>query len=193
MEPQQYSELVANCLTRLGVIPIQGPITGDTSSVILPLLEDAACNGLAEVTFHITSYGGDLDAIAAIQDTCLVLNLNTIGIAVGYASSAAAMLLMSCDHRSATPTSFIMMHWGHLSMGNVDLATIQHRQSPNEYIQRYWDGLIDKILARCRLTREELTDALDHERQFTAQQALECGLIDSVFSRPKPKKSSRSR
>ena len=181
MDPQQYAKLVADTLDAHGVIPVLGDLDDTTIAIVQPAIYRAANMGLEAITFHITTHGGYLDVVTAIEATFQAFGIPTIGIIIGYAYSGGAMLLSSCDIRCATPSSSLILHYGALSMENREISAFMHRRYSNDYTVRFWEHRIDQILARCKLSREELVQAMEIERHFTAQEALECGLIDKII------------
>ena len=134
-----------------------------------------------DIAFYINSPGGSVTAGMAIYDTMNYIKCDVSTICIGMAASMGAFLLSSGakGKRIALPNSEIMIHQ---PLGGArGQATDIKIQA--DLILRTRDNL-NKILAENTGKPIEVI-ARDTERDnyMTAQEALEYGLVDKIFSK----------
>ena len=154
----------------------------DTSAslVVAQLLYLEAQDPDKDIQFYINSPGGSVSAGLAIYDTMQYIKADVSTICIGMAASMGAFLLSSGTKgkRLALPNAEIMIHQP--SGGSQGQATDIQIQA--EHILRIKDKL-NHILAESTGKPVE-TIAADCERDnfMSAEEALEYGLIDKVYS-----------
>lgn len=128
----------------------------------------------SNVTFEITSYGGEIfPSIAIIQMIQVSQKFGTQFTARiwGLAASSAADIALACDRIEMGATSSIMIH----SAWVVD----------TEETHKHDRGIEIANQAQLDVIRKRLPDYdekdLREDRWFTANEALEIGLIDAIF------------
>ena len=134
-----------------------------------------------DIAFYINSPGGSVTAGMAIYDTMNYIKCDVSTICIGMAASMGAFLLSSGTKgkRIALPNSEIMIHQ---PLGGArGQATDIKIQA--DLILRTRDNL-NKILAENTGKPVDVI-ARDTERDnyMTAQEALEYGLVDKIFSK----------
>jgi ATP-dependent Clp protease, protease subunit len=139
------------------IIMVNGPIMEAMANLIVAqMIYLASQNSEREINLYISSHGGEVAAGLAIYDTMRFLNCPVATTCVGYAASFGTILLLAGDkgRRRALPHARIHMHQPLISGGIGGQAT---------------------DLERIRH---------DTERDFfmSAQEAVEYGIIDEVFS-----------
>ncbi len=143
------------------------------------LLLDSESN--EDITLLVNSPGGANTAGFAILDTMRSLRSDTATVCLGLAASFGALIL-TCGtpgKRSAYPHSRIMIHqpWipGEIRAPAMDLRI--HAQE----IQRQRQT-INAIIADCTgRSIEEIEEDTDRDSWFTAEEAVDYGLIDEVL------------
>jgi ATP-dependent Clp protease protease subunit len=134
-----------------------------------------------DIMLYINSPGGSVTAGMAIYDTMQFVNHDVGTICMGLGASMGQFLLCAGapGKRYALPHARIMMH--------QPLAGIQG-QASDIAIQAEQLGYVKKLLAEriaghTGQTVEQIEADSDRDRWFTAEQAKDYGLIDSVIVR----------
>ena len=149
--------------------------------VVAQLLFLESENPDKDIHLYINSPGGSVTAGMAIYDTMQFVNPDVGTICMGLGASMGQFLLCAGapGKRYALPHARIMMH--------QPLAGIQG-QASDIAIQAEQLGYVKKLLAEriaghTGQTVEQIEADSDRDRWFTAEQAKEYGLIDSVIVR----------
>ena len=133
-----------------------------------------------DVSLYINSPGGSVYAGLAIYDTMQYITCDVQTICFGIAMSMGSLLLSggAPGKRLALPNARILIHQpsGGFSGQNSDIQI--HAKEILELRRR-----LDTIYAKhTGQSVEQVHDDMDRDRFFTAQQALEYGLVDRVIS-----------
>jgi len=178
-----YSRLLKERIVFLG-----GPIDDDVANlVIAQLLYLEAEDPEKDITLYINSPGGVVYSGLAIYDTMQYIKPDVATYCVGFAASAAALLLAAGapGKRKALPYSRVMIHqpWGG-SRGQATEIEIEAR----EILRLKRIG--NEILARHTGKPVEQVEK-DTERNFymSAEEALAYGIIDGISRREKEQAS----
>ena len=131
------------------------------------------------VTVFINSPGGDIFSGFAIFDMLNFIACPVTTIVTGFAASMGSILSMAADkgRRFAMPQAKIMIHQPLLVgyQGRASECEIQARE-----ILKTRDHLVKLYSEQTGKSREEIKKALDRDNWFTAEEALEYGLLDKV-------------
>ena len=164
------------------IIVLSDEVNDTTASlVVAQMLFLEAQDPDKDIAFYINSPGGSVTAGMAIYDTMNYIKCDVSTICIGMAASMGAFLLSSGTKgkRIALPNSEIMIHQ---PLGGArGQATDIKIQA--DLILRTRDNL-NKILAENTGKPIDVI-ARDTERDnyMTAQEALEYGLVDKIFSK----------
>ncbi|MBP5372910.1 MAG: ATP-dependent Clp endopeptidase proteolytic subunit ClpP [Clostridia bacterium] len=150
------------------------------NTVIAQLIYLEAKDPTKPINMYINSPGGSVSAGMAIYDTMNYIRSDVCTICVGLAASMGAFLLSSGakGKRFALPTSEIMSHQP-LGGAQGQASDIKIQA---EHILKTKDKL-NRILAKN--TGKELSQIVkdtDRDNYLTAEEALEYGLIDEIYS-----------
>lgn len=134
-------------------------------------------NKLSTITIELNSGGGDWYSGMAIFDRIQACELNTKIIVSGSAMSMASIILQSANQRLVTRNSSIMIHDGESgftgSQKNLEAWT-KHFSENNDRMYKIYTDRSSKTIkywkAACKL------DSI-----YTAEQALELGLVDRII------------
>ena len=133
-----------------------------------------------DIQFYINSPGGSVSAGMAIYDTMNFVKCDVSTICVGMAASMGAFLLAggTKGKRFALPNSEILIHQplGGTEGQASDIA-IQAA-----HMARIKENLNPILAQNTGRTYEELVRDTDRDNWMTAQQALEYGLIDNIYT-----------
>ena len=140
-----------------------------------------------DLTIYVNSGGGSVTEGFAIADTLrLHAQKNNVEIVgVGIVASIATMILAAGTKgsRKMTENSFLMIHnpWAGVMGESKDLrSTADTLDSMRErLIQNYLQVITSNGK---ETTREQIEAWMNEEKFFTAQEALEVGLIDAIVS-----------
>ncbi|BAS27179.1 ATP-dependent Clp endopeptidase proteolytic subunit ClpP [Limnochorda pilosa] len=168
------------------IIFIGGPINDQMANLIIAqLLFLESEDPEKDVSVYINSPGGQVYSMLAIYDTMQHVRPDVSTICLGFAASAAAVLLTggATGKRFALPYSRIMIHqpWGG-AQGQARDIEIEAREilrlkaTVNEIIAHHTAAPLEKV-------------ERDTDRNFymSAEEAKEYGLIDSVLVRDRAK------
>ncbi|MBO2521041.1 MAG: ATP-dependent Clp endopeptidase, proteolytic subunit ClpP [Firmicutes bacterium] len=179
-----YSRLLKERIVFIG-----GPIDDELANlVIAQLLYLEAEDPEKDITLYINSPGGVVYSGLAIYDTMQYIKPDVATYCVGFAASAAALLLAAGapGKRRALPYSRVMIHqpWGG-SRGQATEIEIEARE-----ILRL-KRIVNEILAKHTGKSVEQVEK-DTERNFymSAEEAMEYGIIDSISRREKERKNT---
>ena len=134
-----------------------------------------------DIALYINSPGGSVTAGLAIYDTMQYVSNDVSTVCMGLAASMGQFLLSAGTpgKRYALPHSRILMHQpsGAMQGQAADIA-IQAEQII--YLKRM---LAERIAAHTGQPVERIEEDSDRDRWFTAQEALDYGVIDKVVER----------
>ncbi len=167
-----------------GIIRIDSIIDPFTTTSILQQIEYVKTLNLREMSFMITSLGGNVDHALAIYDRIMYLpkqGIKTVGIVEGLAASSGAMIvLQSMQKRYATPSSRFLLH--------------EIKRSPDGFISPSMikdetgylislENTIHTILAkRCKRSKKEISELIGRRDVWlSAKEAKKLGLIDAII------------
>ena len=161
-----------------------GEEVNDTTAslVVAQLLYLEAQDPDKDIQMYINSPGGSVTAGMAIYDTMQYIKCDVSTICLGMAASMGAFLLAggTKGKRIALPNSEIMIHQplgglpGHNQATDMKIAT--------DNILRTKERLNRILSANTGKSMEEIERDTDRNNWMTADQALEYGLIDHIFS-----------
>lgn len=172
-------------LLRERIVFLTGEVNDDSANlVIAQLLFLESENPNKDIALYINSPGGSVYAGLGIYDTMQFIAPDVQTICVGMAASMGAFLLAAGakGKRYALPHSRIMIHQP--SGGSRGMASDIQIQA--QEIQEL-KGLLNGILAeRTGQDIETVTRDTDRDYYMSPQQALDYGLIDSIYTRRNP-------
>ena len=131
------------------------------------------------ITVFINSPGGEIFSGFAIYDMLKFISCPVTTIVTGFAASMGSILSLAADkgRRFAMPQAKIMIHQPLLMgyQGRASECEIQARE-----ILKTRDHLVKLYAEQTGKSFEEIKKALDRHNWFTAEEALEYGLLDKV-------------
>jgi ATP-dependent Clp protease, protease subunit len=166
-------------LLRERVVFVGSPIDDEVANlVVAQLLHLEAEDPEKDIQMYINSPGGVVYAGLAIYDTMRFIKPDVATTCCGVAMSMGSLLLAggAAGKRAALPNSRILVHQpsgGY--QGQASDIEIHAREALE--LRRHIEEIYASHTGR---PMEEITDALERDRYFTAEQAREFGLIDRV-------------
>lgn len=163
------------------IIFLTGPVFDEVASLICAqLLFLEAENPNKDISLYINSPGGVVTAGLSIYDTMQYIRPEVTTLCIGQAASMGSLLLCggAAGKRFSLPNSRIMVHQpsGGFQGQATDIEIhakeiLQVRERLNE-IYSFHSG--QKV--------EDIADALERDRFYTADEAKDFGLIDEVVN-----------
>src|SRR5690606_16660622 len=138
----------------------------------------ASADDRRDIVLHINSPGGSVFAGLAIYDTMQLVPNDIVTVAAGFAASMGQVLLAAGTKgkRASLAHSRIMMHQPSAGFSGtaVDIAI----QAENlEYMKLQSQQILSDATGH---SLEEIERDSDRDRWFTAEQAREYGIVDTV-------------
>jgi ATP-dependent Clp protease, protease subunit len=171
-----YSRLLAGRIIFLGT-----PVDDTSANLIMAqLLHLESEDPDKDIQLYINSPGGSVTALLGIYDTMQYLRPDVATTCLGWAASAAAVLLAAGapGKRYALPHSTVLLHQPH---GGAQGQSVDIDIQAREILRLR--GLVDQILARhTGQPVERITRDTDRDFILDATQALEYGLVDEILT-----------
>ena len=161
------------------IIYITGEINDELVRQMLLLLYIAAIRKM-HLTIYITSPGGSVSAGLALQDALEAYPYGYDIICCGLAASMGAVLLAGGrkGHRYIMPHSKVMIHEPLIAGGLGGSATsIQRTAESIMETKRVLSEMLSKFTGK---SIKEIEKNIAYDNFFTAEQAIEFGLCDSI-------------
>lgn len=172
-----YSHLLSERIIYLGT-PID---PGVANALIAQLLHLEADNSDREINLYINSEGGDMTSMLAVYDTMQYIQAPVATTCVGQAIAAGAVLLAAGapGRRAVLPHTRVVLHQpAAQGQGTIPDLILQ----ADEVVRIRAE--IEEILSfHTGQSVETLRRDTDRDRVFTAQAALEYGVVDQVLGR----------
>ena len=128
------------------------------------------------IRIFIFSPGGDLDTYRSIADVIQLSKTPVVGINLGVAYSAAAMIFLSCHTRLMLPSASVLFHKGssHIAGGfnEVYAAMIEYQKQVEEL-----SSIIEKNTS---YSIEEIEQNMSSDWYIRAEEALERGVCHKI-------------
>jgi ATP-dependent Clp protease protease subunit len=174
-----YSRLLTDRIIFLGT-----PIDDNVANlVIAQLLHLESEDPDKDINIYINSPGGVVTAALAMYDTMHFIKPDVSTICVGQAASAAALILASgaAGKRYALANSRILIHQ---PSGGATGQAVDIDIQAKEILRTR--KVLDEILAKhTGQTVEKIHDDTDRDYIMTADEGLEYGIIDEIFTQRK--------
>lgn len=152
------------------------------NNIIAQLLFLAAEDDEKDIHMYINSPGGSVTAGLAIFDTMQFIKPDVSTIAVGFAASMGATILIggTKGKRFALPNTEILIHQPWVQQIQGQASDIEIR-AKNMLKTR---NTLNKIYAeRCGKTIEEIEKDTDRDNYLETEEALSYGIIDKIIER----------
>ena len=174
-------EDLASKLLKSRTVVISQQVDAELPAKVLSQLVLLELEGHEEsVTVFINSPGGEIFSGFAIFDMLNFITCPVTTIVTGFAASMGSILSLAADkgRRFSLPQAKIMIHQPLLMgyQGRASECEIQARE-----ILKTRDHLVKLYAEQTGKSQKEIKKALDRDNWFSAEEALEYGLIDKVI------------
>lgn len=156
-----------------------------SNQVLATMLYLDSIENSKKLYMYINGPGGDLTPSMAIYDTMQSLNSPVATHCVGYAYNLAAFLLAAGEkgNRFSMPLSRIALQ---SPAGSARGQADDIQNEANELL-RIRDYLYDELSKKTGQPVEKITKDLSRMKRFSAQEAIDYGLIDRIVRPPRIK------
>ena len=175
------NDSIFNRLLRERIIWLGDEVRDDNANVICAqMMLLAAEDPEKDIYLYINSPGGSITAGMAIYDTMQYIKPDVATVAMGMAASMAQFLLSSGapGKRYATPHARVMMHQPSGGIGGT-ASDIKIQAEQMLHIKKQMAELIAQHTGQ---GIEQIEADSDRDRWFTAEEALDYGLVDHVYT-----------
>ena len=186
---------------KAGEILLYGPIVdqqtqafysffGDEDMVVSNRSFRADLNALSgDVVVRINSPGGDVHEASGIQ-TAMIERRNAgskVAVTVdGLAASAASMVMISGDDVKMAPMATVMIHEPHATL----FGTAEEFEAMASFLARMNGEVAALYAARMGISTDEALAVMRDGTEYTATEAVEANLADSIIELPAPASGS---
>ena len=164
------------------IVFLNGEVNAQSANlVVAQLIYLEAKDPNKDISLYINSPGGTVTDGFAIYDTMQYIKCDVSTICVGMAASMGAFLLSAGakGQRFALANSEIMIHQP--LGGTQGQATDIQIQA--EHILRLKKNLTKILAGNCGKTVEQVAADCERDHYMTANEAMEYGLVDKVFTK----------
>ena len=141
---------------------------------------------VAAITLEIMCPGGDGYAAFAAYDTIIASPKPVQGVVLGYAASAAAMIILqACKPRMAYPSARFLIH--EIQEVRFGMSKLSSTEDNTRELTAVQDKILEVLSSRTGKSREAIKLAIERREYWLgAKEALEFGLIDSIYQGLEP-------
>ena len=172
---------IYNRLLKERIIFLGSEVRDDNANAICAqLLLLAAEDPQKDIWLYINSPGGSVTAGMAIFDTMQWVPNDVATVAMGLAASMGQFLLSAgaAGKRYATPHARVMMHQPSGGIGGT-ASDIKIQAQQMLHIKKQMAELIAQHTGQ---TLEQIETDSDRDRWFTAEEAMQYGFVDHVYT-----------
>jgi len=131
------------------------------------------------VTLYVSSYGGVIYSTLQIIDLLRSRKFNLTVVAIGYAMSAGAYLLLEGDRRMAYENTTIMLH----EISATAEGKLNEMQIDYEETKRLQEILNNMVKEKTKI--KNITSFLEKDKYLSPKEAKKLGIIDKIIKRKK--------
>lgn len=162
------------------IIFIGTSIDDDVANVVqAQLLYLQSLDDKADISLYLNTPGGIVSAGLGIYDTMQLISPNVNTICTGLAASMGSILLVAGKERSILPHAKVMIHQplGGVSGQASDIII------EAEEIRKCRDELCSILSEHTKQPFDKVFQDMDRDHWFTAQEAVDYGLVDKILSK----------
>ena len=162
------------------IIFIGTSIDDDVANVIqAQLLYLQSLDDKADISLYLNTPGGVVSAGLGIYDTMQIISPKVNTICTGLAASMGSILLSAGEKRSILPHARVMIHQ---PLGGVT-GQASDIIIEAEEIRKCRDTLCSILSEHTKQPFDKVFQDMDRDHWFTAQEAVDYGLVDKILSK----------
>ncbi len=129
------------------------------------------------IWLHIESPGGGLFSAFAVADQIKGIKSPIYSVVEGYAASAATVISCSCRRRYILPSAFMLIH----ELSSFYWGKYDEFKDQMKMLDMAMERLSLFYAESTHMDLQKIKELLSHDSWFSAAQALEIGLVDSIL------------
>ena len=162
------------------IIFIGTSINDDVANVIqAQLLYLQSLDDKADISLYLNTPGGIVSASLGVYDTMQIISPKVNTICTGLAASMGRVLLSAGEKRSILPHARVMIHQ---PLGGVT-GQASDIIIEAEEIRKCRDTLCSILSEHTKQPFDKVFQDMDRNHWFTAQEAVDYGLVDKILSK----------
>ena len=162
------------------IIFIGTSIDDDVANVIqAQLLYLQSLDDKTDISLYLNTPGGIISAGLGIYDTMQIISPKVNTICTGLAASMGSILLSAGEKRSILPHARVMIHQ---PLGGVT-GQASDIIIKAEEIRKCRDELCNILAEHTKQPFDKVFQDMDRDHWFTAQEAVDYGLVDKILSK----------
>lgn len=154
-------------------------IAATSPSVVKNSIKEAEANGEKELLVEINSGGGSVFAGAEIYYALMKFE-GAVNVEIPSLAASAASFIAMAGKKGKISMSLM----GQLMMHNASTrasGNYQDMDATSDFLKNIDASIINAYMTKTNKSRDEIQALMDKTTWFTAQQALEAGLIDEIL------------
>ncbi len=131
---------------------------------------------------HMNNLGGSWYHGMAIYDAIRASNSHVYGICWGFACSMGSIIIQACDTRIVAPHCTFMIHDGFESLDGTYKSVKAWAKFATKLRKQMYEIYFTRMkTAKPRITIKKIEELCSHDTIFTAEEAVDQGLVDWVL------------
>ena len=162
------------------IIFVGTEIDNDVANIVqAQLLYLQSLDDKADISLYLNTPGGIVSAGLGIYDTMQLIKPNVNTICTGLAASMGSILLVAGKERSILPHAKVMIHQ---PLGGV-AGQASDILIEAEEIKKCRDELCNILAEHTKQPFDHVFQDMDRDHWFTAQEAIDYGLVDKILGK----------
>lgn len=162
------------------IIFVGTEIDNDVANIVqAQLLYLQSLDDKADISLYLNTPGGIVSAGLGIYDTMQLIKPNVNTICTGLAASMGSILLVAGKERSILPHAKVMIHQ---PLGGV-AGQASDILIEAEEIKKCRDELCNILAEHTKRSFDKVFQDMDRDHWFTAQEAVDYGLVDKILNK----------
>ena len=162
------------------IIFVGTEIDNDVANIVqAQLLYLQSLDDKADISLYLNTPGGIVSAGLGIYDTMQLIKPNVNTICTGLAASMGSILLVAGKERSILPHAKVMIHQ---PLGGVT-GQASDILIEAEEIKKCRDELCNILAEHTKQPFDHVFQDMDRDHWFTAQEAIDYGLVDKILNK----------
>lgn len=162
------------------IIFVGTEIDNDVANIVqAQLLYLQSLDDKADISLYLNTPGGIVSAGLGIYDTMQLIKPNVNTICTGLAASMGSILLVAGKERSILPHAKVMIHQ---PLGGV-AGQASDILIEAEEIKKCRDELCNILAEHAKQPFDKVFQDMDRDHWFTAQEAVDYGLVDKILNK----------
>lgn len=185
IEERQLNVAAFDCFSRLmmdRIIFFGTEVVAETANIVNAQLLFLNSTGEEDIKMFINTPGGSIPDGLAVYDTMNFVTPDISTYCMGNAASMGSILLSSgtVGKRYSLPHGEVLLHQ---PIGGLGYSQASDFEIANKHIQYYKEELYKILAKNTGKDVDQIRQDADRDHWFTAQEALDYGLIDKIIEK----------